>query len=49
MINRYAEFLEIGIEKGDRVSLFVKPCIEFMPLVFALYKIGAVVLIDQYG
>ena len=47
-INAYARgFQELGVQKGDRVSLFVTPCLEFMPLCFALYKIGAIlVLID---
>ncbi|MEE2752235.1 MAG: fatty acid CoA ligase family protein [Myxococcota bacterium] len=36
-----------GVQPGDRVSLLVKPCLEFIPLVFAIFKIGAVpVLID---
>ena len=48
LINTYARgFQKIGIQKGDRVSLFVTPCLEFMPMCFALYKIGAIlVLID---
>jgi len=47
-INAYARgFQNIGIKQGDRVSLFVTPCLEFMPICFALYKIGAIlVLID---
>ena len=50
MINQYARgFLNIGIQKGDRVSLFVRPCLEFMPLVFALYKIGAIVVLIDPG
>jgi acyl-CoA synthetase (AMP-forming)/AMP-acid ligase II len=40
-------FSEAGIGVGDRVSLLVKPCLDFIPLVFALFKIGALpVLID---
>ena len=40
-------FTEAGVRRGDRVSLLVKPCLEFIPLVFAIFKIGAVpVLID---
>jgi acyl-CoA synthetase (AMP-forming)/AMP-acid ligase II len=36
-----------GVKQGDRVSLLVKPCLEFIPLVFAIFKIGALpVLID---
>ena len=48
LINAYARgFQKIGVQKGDRVSLFVTPCLEFMPMCFALYKIGAIlVLID---
>ena len=50
MINAYARaFTTIGIQRGDRVSLFVKPCIEFMPLTFALYKIGAIVVLIDPG
>ncbi|MFT4977499.1 MAG: acyl-CoA synthetase (AMP-forming)/AMP-acid ligase II, partial [Myxococcota bacterium] len=38
---------DTGVKRGDRVSLLVKPCLEFIPLVFAIFKIGAVpVLID---
>ena len=37
----------MGVGVGDRVSLLVKPCLEFIPLVFAVFKVGAVpVLID---
>ncbi len=40
-------FLKIGVTPGMRVSYMVSPCLEFLPLVFALFKIGAVpVLID---
>ncbi len=36
-----------GVVAGDRVSLLVKPCLEFIPLVFAVFKVGALpVLID---
>jgi olefin beta-lactone synthetase len=36
-----------GVVKGDRVSMLVRPCLEFIPLVFAVFKLGAVpVLID---
>ncbi|MBU1433221.1 AMP-binding protein, partial [Myxococcota bacterium] len=36
-----------GLKRGDRVSLFVRPSLDFIPLVFALFKIGALpVLID---
>ena len=50
LINQYARgFINIGIKKGDRVSLFVRPCLEFMPIIFALYKIGAVVVLIDPG
>ena len=50
LIDRYARGLSaIGIQKGDRVSLFVPPSLEFMPLTFALYKIGAVVVLIDPG
>jgi len=40
-------FQAAGIRNGDRVSLLVKPCLDFIPLVFAIFKIGALpVLID---
>lgn len=40
-------FQAAGIQTGDRVSLLVKPCLDFIPLVFAIFKIGALpVLID---
>lgn len=40
-------FVAAGVRRGDRVSLLVKPCLEFIPLVFAIFKIGALpVLID---
>ena len=40
-------FVDAGIVPGDRVSLLVKPCLDFIPLVFALFKLGALpVLID---
>jgi olefin beta-lactone synthetase len=36
-----------GARRGDRVSVLVRPCLEFIPIVFALFKIGALpVLID---
>ena len=50
MINRYARGLQkSGVQKGDRVCLFVRPCLSFMPLAFALYKIGAVVVLIDPG
>ncbi|MCH2174971.1 MAG: fatty acid CoA ligase family protein [Lentisphaeria bacterium] len=42
-----AGFKGIGIRKGMRVSLMVKPGLDFLPLTFALFRLGAVpVLID---
>jgi acyl-CoA synthetase (AMP-forming)/AMP-acid ligase II len=36
-----------GARRGDRVSVLVRPCLEFMPIVFALFKMGAIpVMID---
>lgn len=48
LTDRYAWGLrERGVVQGDRVSLLVKPCLEFIPLVFAVFKVGAhPVLID---
>ncbi len=48
LCDEYARGFEaLGVQRGDRVSLLVKPCLEFIPLVFALFKVGAVpVLID---
>lgn len=40
-------FLGLGISKGTRTLLFVKPCLDFSVITFALFKIGAIpVLID---
>lgn len=46
--NRLAHSLsEKGIKRGDRVLLFVKPCLDFSVLTFSLFKLGALpVLID---
>ena len=50
MINRMARgFQEVGIEKGERVCVFITPCLEFMPIVFALYKVGAIVVLIDPG
>jgi acyl-CoA synthetase (AMP-forming)/AMP-acid ligase II len=36
-----------GVRRGDRVSLLIKPSLHFIPLVFAVFKVGALpVLID---
>ncbi|MFL5785935.1 MAG: fatty acid CoA ligase family protein [Bacteriovoracaceae bacterium] len=40
-------FVSIGITKGTRTLLFVKPCLDFSVITFALFKVGAIpVLID---
>lgn len=40
-------FVSLGITKGTRTLLFVKPCLDFSVITFALFKVGAVpVLID---
>ena len=46
--NQFANrFVKLGIKPGMRTLLFVKPCLDFSVLTFALFKIGAVpVLID---
>ncbi len=48
LCDEYARGFEaVGVRRGDRVSLLVKPCLAFIPLVFAVFKVGAVpVLID---
>ncbi len=48
LCDEYARGLvQQGVRRGDRVSLLVKPCLEFIPLVFAIFKVGALpVLID---
>ncbi|MCJ8331863.1 MAG: AMP-binding protein [Lentisphaeria bacterium] len=47
-INSYANGLKsIGVEPGMRVAFMIKPNLEFLPLIYALFKLGAVpVLID---
>lgn len=40
-------FESIGITKGTRTLLFVKPCLDFSVITFSLFKIGAIpILID---
>ncbi len=48
LTSAYARGLEQrGVGVGDRVSFLVKPRLEFIPLVFAVFKLGAIpVLID---
>jgi len=48
--NRYASGLEsVGIDRGTRTILMVKPSVEFFGLVFALFKLGAVVVMIDPG
>ncbi len=48
--NRYAVALKaLGVERGDRVMLMVRPSMEFICLTFALFKIGAVVILIDPG
>ena len=46
--NQFANrFIKLGIRPGMRTLLFVKPCLDFSVITFALFKVGAVpVLID---
>lgn len=47
-INQFANVLcSDGVIKGDKVLLFIKPCLDFSALTFAIFKIGAIpVFID---
>ncbi len=48
--NRYAAALEKqGVERGDRVMLMVRPSMEFICLTFALFQLGAVVILIDPG
>ncbi|TDJ07891.1 MAG: hypothetical protein E2O68_03010, partial [Deltaproteobacteria bacterium] len=48
--NSYANGLRgLGLNKGDKALLFVKPCLDFSALTFALYKIGAVPIFIDPG
>ena len=38
-----------GVKKGDRVILMVRPSVEFISLTFALFKIGAVIILIDPG
>ena len=40
---------ERGVKRGDRVILMVKPSLEFITLTFALFKIGAVIILIDPG
>ncbi len=39
----------LGVKKGDRVMLMVKPSIEFITLTFTLFKMGAVIILIDPG
>jgi len=42
-----AEFKKMGIRSGDRVATFIRPGLDFVPVIFALFRIGAIpVFID---
>ena len=48
--NRYAVALKAqGVERGDRVMLMVRPSMEFICLTFALFQMGAVVILIDPG
>ena len=40
---------DLGVSRGDRVMLMVKPSVEFITLTFALFKIGAVIILIDPG
>jgi len=40
---------DLGVTRGDRVMLMVKPSVEFITLTFALFKIGAVIILIDPG
>lgn len=47
---RFANVLaESGVRRGDRVMLMVKPSMEFVCLTFALFQLGAVVILIDPG
>lgn len=39
----------LGLKRGDRVMLMVRPSLEFITLTFALFKIGAVIILIDPG
>ena len=48
--NRIASGLsEIGVRRGDRVSVFVPPSVEWVALTYALFKLGAVPVLADPG
>ena len=42
-------FLDLGVKKGTRVVVMVKPGLDFFSIIFALFKIGAVVVAVDPG
>jgi len=43
IVNRYAQGLKgLGVEKGDRVVIYMRSCVEFIFMAFAVNKLGAV-------
>jgi acyl-CoA synthetase (AMP-forming)/AMP-acid ligase II len=40
---------DLGVARGDRVMLMVKPSVEFITLTFALFKLGAVIILIDPG
>ncbi|MFQ5462064.1 MAG: fatty acid CoA ligase family protein [Phycisphaerae bacterium] len=50
LTNRYAHALvKIGVRRGMRTLMMVRPGVEFIGLTFALFKIGAVVVLIDPG
>ncbi len=40
---------DLGVQRGDRVMLMVKPSLDFIALAFGLFKIGAVIILIDPG
>ena len=47
--NYVGELHDLGIKKGDRVMLMVRPSVEFICLTFSLFQLGAVVILIDPG
>jgi len=43
------KLVDRGVKSGDRVMLMVKPSLDFISLTFALFKIGAVIILIDPG
>ncbi len=41
--------VQLGVQKGDRIVLMVRPSLEFIALTFALFKAGAVIVLIDPG